>query len=189
MFPYTCKEYHVNLYIIGRQFFYSHAASSSSFLLRQKNKVFNNDKSLKNTHKPPPIPLDGHRVLSSTYESLDNGDPLDYTYPQPSPTTVSGSSPSHYTYIMNNPEVASQTFISDEDTLYHAVGPNTKQWTTTINPGSRSTSPPQPPPVPLRNGIRRGNFYNVMKMEEENSSVQYEDPTLPKFRVRLIVCV
>jgi hypothetical protein len=116
------------------------------------------------------------------YESMDIEDPLDYTYPQPSPTSKQHSEGAGmYTYI--------DTVDSEGESLYHIVGPNYEQGYDVA---------PEPPPVPSRNntttngahvsngGPLGSNFYHLLENPEDyNTSLLYEDPTLPTFRVSM----
>ena len=169
--------------------FYTTASSSSP--LGQQNKTLSSKKQqsppIQPSHKPPPIPIYSSDVINATYESLDNGDPVDYTYPKASPTNLTNSSSNTYTYIPISfgKDKFGRSEISDEDTLYHAVGPNVRGWTRTDVPGIGSTPLPTfSPPVLSRNDGYEGLYY-MLDGELKNLSVHYEDPTLPKFRVRM----
>lgn len=133
---------------------------------------------VKHPYKPSPAPLDNLNLGTATYEILDTGDSLDYTYPKP------------YNPRPGNAEVgrsAETTFSSDEDKVYHAVGPYVGVTNNTMN---RSTLPPlHPPPVPARNGTGHEVIYHVLEEVLEESAMLYEEPTLPKFRVKLIVMI
>ena len=123
------------------------------------------------------------------YESPSE-EPVDYSYSTSSHTILADSS-NTYTFIPDpcsngdagrSPEI---TCSSDDVALYHAVGPNIKDCVTDSASNGRTIPPLLPPPVPMRNGKEHVGFWHMLEGAPEDSSVLYEDPTLPKFRVRV----
>ena len=143
--------------------------------------IKNVPKKAKGKRQSPPAPLPTIALditETAMYESLDNEDPFDYTYPKPSPTSKQHPDSSMYTYI---PSHRDEGATGRGEDLYHVVGPEHVQ---------SSSRDQAPPPVPLRNGsvnnggnvIDSSGFYHLL--EGGNGSILYEDPTLPAFRVR-----
>lgn len=151
----------------------------ASFIKTEPKKTKAFKKKSKPTPLPPSIALD--ITETAMYESMDIEDPLDYTYPKPSPTSKQNPDAGVYSYIpaMSNGE-------GEGEGLYHMVGPNYEQ--------SWQNAAPAPPPIPSRynmvsnsNPPEPKNFYHLLEDPAEyNSSLLYEDPTLPMFRVSII---
>ena len=129
--------------------------------------------------RPPPVP----RAISppqgenpmAIYEMVDNGvgytnveAALDYTYPKASPTTK------------HNPfgEDAYEYATTPDGNIYHAVGPHIGEGAIYSDPDEK---PPLPPPVPPPKDSRQANVYH--SLDSSAGSVQYEMPTVSKFRV------
>lgn len=108
---------------------------------------------------------------------------LDYTYPKPPPTTKQNPDSDVYAYIPTTRVVEGSNGM--ENGLYHMVGPNHMQTTWSHNAA--------PPPIPLRNNmVSNGgpHFYHLLE-DPADTSLLYDDPTLPTFRVcsvRLLLC-
>ena len=115
-------------------------------------------------------------MIPSNYEVPNSKDPEDYTYSVS--TLKTGSSSNDYARP-TAPKLEAATYGLDQDTLYHSVGPSIKLQPTG-GKGNKSIHPPSPAPnVPPRKSTRQeGVYHNV------DDTVQYEDPTLPQFRVR-----
>lgn len=157
--------------------------------------------------KPPPIDTSNGGI--AVYESLDaeyNGIPLDYTYPTPSPTVkYDPENDTVYTYIPNNKagmggsnpslnggKIEPMVNISNgipQRNIYHSIGPDTIQHyefdSNGIGGGAAGGG------GNLANGVG-DNLHNYHLLDAKGDfdqtgggSVVYEDPTLPKFRVRL----
>ena len=146
--------------------------------------------------KPPPIDTSNGGI--AVYESLDteyNGIPLDYTYPTPSPTAkYDPENDTVYTYIPNkggsNPSLngkiepmVNNDVIGMQRNIYHSIGPDTIQhyeFDSNGAGGNRSVT---------ANGGASHNYHMLDSKagtgDFTNGPVVYEDPTLPKFRVRL----
>ena len=154
--------------------------------------------------KPPPIDTSNGGI--AVYESLDaeyNGIPLDYTYPTPSPTVkYDPENDTVYTYIPNNkaslggsnpslnggkiePMVNNSNGIPQRN-IYHSIGPDTIQHYEFDSNGGVGGCGGN-----LANGVG-DNLHNYHMLDTKGDfdqtgggPVVYEDPTLPKFRVRL----
>lgn len=177
------KYKHFNLPCIKRDrltsFFYCHTATAT--FLNGKPKSTKHSKGRKKLGaKPEPITLD--ITETAMYETLDTDDP----YPKPSLTTKDVSDSSAYTYIPAKRDGGGVT--GKGESLYHVVGPNA------IGNGKRA--PIAPPPVPSRNGNGHApsatsgsdsSFYHMLEGAMGNASVHYEDPTLPQFRVCVLI--
>ena len=155
-------------------------------------KKTNSKKQRRSLVTPPYVPLyvtlDDPNMASAMYESLDTKEPADYMEPTSSHETVPGSY-SKYACIPVPPRNAEArrsvetSFTSDEGALYQAVLPKVRQ-NTTDGTSNRSSPPPPCPPVPTRSGTGHEGIYHTLEEGSEDPSLQYEDPTLPKFRVR-----
>ncbi len=122
--------------------------------------------SLQKPKSKPPLPSPLENTESAAYETLDTTNPLDYTYPRPSPTDNSTSDQNSYSYASIPQDEGASPMQGGAQ--YHAQGPAVGQ--------KKRAKLVTPPPIPSRDG----NLYNVLG---EDESAQYEDPTLPKFRV------
>ena len=138
------------------------------------------------SYEIPIVTLGGPDTASTLYEDIA---PEEYTNPKAVRTNYTGSSTTTYAYIPDHPgkgvteKSAETTFSSDKDALYEAVDPDVRRRTTA---GTRSRSTPPPPyplPVPTGSGTGQECFHHMLKDALEDPSLQYEDPTLPEFRV------
>lgn len=177
-----------------------HVATTSVLIKKPKGKSSKHSKRAgrgggkkQASSKPAPITLD--ITETAMYECLDVNDPLDYTYPMPSPTSKTNPDANTYAYIPTKREDAN----GKGEGLYHAVGPKVVG-NGVSNGGSRKMAAPvAPPPVPSRNGNGHeqqfsvaNNFYHMLESAVGtvgDTSVHYEDPTLPKFRVGTIIII
>ena len=64
---------------------------------------------------------------------------------------------------------------------YHVLGPDTKK-----NGSGRDKYMP-PPPIPAAKTSNDAGLYHVLEGAMEDLYSQYEDPTLPKFRVGILI--
>ena len=160
--------------------------------------------------KPPPIDTSNGGI--AVYESLDteyNGVPLDYTYPTPSPTAkYDPENDTVYTYIPTNnkgslagsnpslngggrkiePTVNNSNGIPQRN-IYHSIGPDTIQHYEFDSNGVGSG---------VLGAFAGGgvgdsphNYHMPGDFDQTEGPAVYEDPTLPKFRVRnykLLAC-
>ena len=153
--------------------------TTGSLILHQNNKLLTKKYNLsaKHPHKQSSVPLG---MAATTCESLDSKDPLDYSYPIASSTTNTSVS-SNKGEAGGSAEV---TFTSNEDTLYHVVGPNVRHGTTDNTSIDTTALPTHPPPVPAKYATgHKEHFYHVLGESLEDSLVLYEEPIPPKFRV------
>ena len=137
------------------------------------------------------------------YESLDvveyNDIPLDYTYPTPSPTAkYDPERETAYTYIPNDgstvpslnektdPTLKSNGVNGNSRNIYHSIGPDALQHYEFENPNGHTAGGGGGHVI--RKGSEVGHDHHYLNTQFGNSSgvVVYEDPTLPKFRVREI---
>ena len=125
---------------------------------------------------------------TTTFKSLKTEDNMNYMDPMVCHKTLAGSSP-NYANVTLSPyqdecKVSAElTFSTDKDMSYHVVGPNVGGYVTDKK-SNRPTPPPLHPPVSTKRSIGCEQFYHTLEEALDDPSVQYEDPTLLKFRVR-----
>ena len=162
-------------------------AATTSFIKNVPQKSKGRKKKKKKSNVPSSIALD--ITETAMYEAMDTEHPVDYTYPEPSPTNYQNTDASFYTYIPTTTAIGHHDnggrSISSrgegEEDMYHVVGPNQ------MPPQSRL-----PPPVPHRNNGQANsvqhnkNFYHYLEdptSNNNNMSLLYEDPNLPAYQV------
>ena len=145
--------------------------------------------------KPPPIDTSMGGI--AVYESLDaeyNGIPLDYTYPTPSPTAkYDPENDTMYTYIPHKAASNSSLNGKVEPTvnntnrmqrnIYHSIGPDTIQhYEFDSNGGTKAGGDI------VANGFNNHHYHLLgnhgVSADQISGPAVYEDPTLPRFRVR-----
>ena len=133
--------------------------------------------------KPAPIALD--ITETAMYESLDVENPVDYTYPKPSPTSKMNpeAATAYYTVIPTRQEGEGSSGSKEEEALYHAIGPDAAAG---LRRGVGEIR--VPPPVPERNNTSSsepGGLYNLLEGAVGTLTSHYEDPTKPTFQVNV----
>jgi hypothetical protein len=164
--------------------------------------------------KPPPIDTsNGGIAVYESLDAEYNGVPLDYTYPTPSPTAkYDPENDTMYTYIPTNNKailVGSNPSLSQggggkiepmvnisngipQRNIYHSIGPDTIQHyefdSNGVGIGALGAFGAGGGGI-LANGVRGGppNYHmpgTTGGFDQTEGPAVYEDPTLPKFRVR-----
>ena len=153
--------------------FIFHIIASTSLLRMRQQLSSNTQQSSVSPNNPD--------TSASTYEAIDNENPAIYRYPAKPSHAISSGSFSNNDCDYQDPLVQGRAAPSNagEDMLYHSVGPKVRQKEAGER-NNKSGHPLVPPPyVPPINDAEQEGFYHTLG----DATVEYEDPTLPKFKV------